>query len=730
MNEPHVSAATRLRHILAGLALALLAVLAPWAPPSARAAEGPPIRIIIEVPNDEAGRAYVDEKLIPKLGTDAKPATPSTAPDAPRSDAMDMPMMAAEELTSLRTRAETLVGAIPRVPRDIADGFGTFRAMGNRLHLPYLFLAFAFFTGCGYAMRRAAFWATRGLLQRIFDAPGVTALDRVRILGMRLSMSFFILTATLLGSIGAFLVFPWPPVFREALLSMLMVFLLYGAAVAFGRVVIAPGARFDYFRVLPISTPLAYFWFRALITFVLTAGISWAFVTVLGLIGVAATARDVIASGLFGLLVAMAITVIWLRVNKTDEPPISRMIAVVLTAALVVEWVAFSLRIPVLFWTLGVLMIAPMAMAIIRMGVRNVVRPDSLAGSDDQSTVLAWAVVVERTLRVIIVLGSVSILAKAWGFDLGAIAMGETVLTRSLRSLLRIVVVLLVADLAWQLIRALIDGHLGGPQASNAHQALVHDDTPEARRRQRLRTLLPILRNFLMVMIAAITILMILDALGIQIGPLLAGAGVVGIAIGFGAQTLVKDIISGVFYLLDDAFRVGEYIQAGSHKGTVESFSLRSVKLRHHRGPITTVPFGDLGAVQNLSRDWVIDKITIGVTYDTDLDLAKKIIKQVGKELAADPEFAPNIIEPLKMQGVEQMGDYAIQLRLKMMTRPGEQFVIRRRAYALIKKAFAENGIHFAFPTVQVSEGAGGSGLAAAAQQALEMSHKAEPKTA
>ena len=95
------------------------------------------------------------------------------------------------------------------------------------------------------------------------------------------------------------------------------------------------------------------------------------------------------------------------------------------------------------------------------------------------------------------------------------------------------------------------------------------------------------------------------------------------------------------------------------------------------------MPFGELGAVQNLSRDWVIDKITIGVTYDTDLDKAKKLIKQIGKELIADPEFAPNILEPLKMQGVEQMGDFAIQIRLKMMTRPGEQFVIRRRAYAL-----------------------------------------------
>jgi moderate conductance mechanosensitive channel len=199
---------------------------------------------------------------------------------------------------------------------------------------------------------------------------------------------------------------------------------------------------------------------------------------------------------------------------------------------------------------------------------------------------------------------------------------------------------------------------------------------------------------------------------------LIAGAGVVGLAIGFGAQTLVKDVISGMFFLLDDAFRVGEYIESGSIRGTVEAFSLRSMKLRHHRGALHTIPFGSLDKITNYSRDWVIDKMTINVTYDTDLDKAKKIIKQIGKELQADPEFAPHILETLKMQGVEQFGDFAIQIRLKMMTKPGEQFVIRRRAYAMIKKAFKANGIEFAFPTVQVA--GGGEPSAAAAQQALD----------
>jgi moderate conductance mechanosensitive channel len=183
-----------------------------------------------------------------------------------------------------------------------------------------------------------------------------------------------------------------------------------------------------------------------------------------------------------------------------------------------------------------------------------------------------------------------------------------------------------------------------------------------------------------------------------------------------------------MFYLLDDAFRVGEYIQSGNYKGTVESFSLRSVKLRHHRGPLYTVPFGMLGAVQNMSRDWVIDKFEIGVTYDTDLDKARKLIKQIGKELADDPELAPNIIEPLKMQGVEKFSDFSVQIRMKLTTLPGEQFVIRRRAYAMLKKAFDENGIKFAFPTVQVAgDTESTASSAAVARHGLEMVQTARP---
>ena len=143
------------------------------------------------------------------------------------------------------------------------------------------------------------------------------------------------------------------------------------------------------------------------------------------------------------------------------------------------------------------------------------------------------------------------------------------------------------------------------------------------------------------------------------------------------------------------------------------------MKIRHHRAALHTIPFGSLDKITNYSRDWAIDKIMVSITYDTDLDVVKRVVKEIGQQLLTDAEIAPSIMETLKMQGVEQFGDFAIQIRIKIMTKPGEQAVIRRRAYALIKKAFDAKGIKFAFPTVTVA--GGGDTNTAVAQKGLEL---------
>ena len=346
--------------------------------------------------------------------------------------------------------------------------------------------------------------------------------------------------------------------------------------------------------------------------------------------------------------------------------------------------------------SLGILLAFPLLDYWIGRAIDDVLGAGIGAGHRGAAVPLRWAMRV--LLAVLLLTGA----GELWGFHFfeWQVKLRRALLDASLDLLAAFA----VAVLGWQFIKFAIDRRLEVREVAGVR----------VEPSQRLRTLLPLARVFLVTALIATTIMLVLSALGVNIGPLLAGAGILGLAIGFGAQTLVRDIITGVFLILDDAFRVGEYILSGNYKGTVESIGLRSVKLRHHRGPIYVVPFGELRGVQNVSRDWVIMKITVGITYDSDLDKAKKLVKKLGQELAADPEFADEILVPLKMQGVEEFGDFAIEIRMKIMTKPGEkQFMIRRRAYAMIKKSFDANGIKFAFPTVQIA--GGGSDAAAAA---------------
>ncbi|MCB1460147.1 MAG: mechanosensitive ion channel family protein, partial [Nitratireductor sp.] len=155
-------------------------------------------------------------------------------------------------------------------------------------------------------------------------------------------------------------------------------------------------------------------------------------------------------------------------------------------------------------------------------------------------------------------------------------------------------------------------------------------------------------------------------------------------------------------FLFDDAFRKGEYIELGDIRGTVEKISLRSFQLRHHNGPLHTVPFGEIKQLTNYSRDWVIMKLPLRVTYDTDVDKVRKLVKKLGQQLLDHPDVGKNFIQPLKSQGVVQMEDSAMIIRVKFMTKPGDQWVTRKVVYAAIQDLFHKEGIHFANREVTV----------------------------
>ena len=164
----------------------------------------------------------------------------------------------------------------------------------------------------------------------------------------------------------------------------------------------------------------------------------------------------------------------------------------------------------------------------------------------------------------------------------------------------------------------------------------------------------------------------------------------------------MQDIISGIFFLIDDAFRVGDYIECGGTKGSVEHISLRSLKLRHPRGMVHNIPYGSMGTVTNFSRDYIITKLDIRVRYDTNVDKVRKIIKKINKALSKDEEIGPVLLGKIKSQGVREMDDSAMIMRVKFKTVPGEQFVTRREVYRLIQEHFRENGIEFAHRNVTV----------------------------
>jgi moderate conductance mechanosensitive channel len=266
--------------------------------------------------------------------------------------------------------------------------------------------------------------------------------------------------------------------------------------------------------------------------------------------------------------------------------------------------------------------------------------------------------------------------------------------------MLDVIVILFIGYIIYQVFRIWIDSKIAEETVDEAEAEL--GDEGGAGSASRLATLLPLFRGAILAVVVVSIALIVLLELGINVSPLFAGAGVVGLAVGFGAQTLVRDIFSGAFFLIDDAFRKGEYIDIGDVKGTVEKISVRSFQLRHHLGALNTIPFGEIKVLTNYSRDWVIMKLPLRVTYDTDVEKVRKLIKKLGQDLLEDPVIGENFIQPLKSQGVIEMQDSAMIIRVKFMTKPGDQWLVRKKVYEEIRALFAREGIHFAHREVTV----------------------------
>jgi small-conductance mechanosensitive channel len=260
-----------------------------------------------------------------------------------------------------------------------------------------------------------------------------------------------------------------------------------------------------------------------------------------------------------------------------------------------------------------------------------------------------------------------------------------------------------------------------GPQTTN--MGFGFDDGEEAAHvGSRLATILPVLSKILLCAFLSMAILLGLSNYGVNIAPLLAGAGIFGLAISFGSQALVRDIVSGFFFIIDDAFRIGEYIDTGRLKGTVERISLRSFRLRHQNGQVHTVPYGQLGAVTNFSRDWSTIKFNLRLARNSDLESVRKIAKRVGQEMLSDVELGGEFLAPLKLQGIADISENALILRFKFTVRPAKVSTVQREVIKRLYAAFRASKIEFATTSVVVSTDTGHdlSESAAAARVAVQ----------
>ena len=282
----------------------------------------------------------------------------------------------------------------------------------------------------------------------------------------------------------------------------------------------------------------------------------------------------------------------------------------------------------------------------------------------------------------------------------------------------RIIVILIVAWMVARVARRWVDRYVEGLVAEHVaaeEQAVTHKgmfspieeralermrefQTRSERSRQRAITLGHVLSSVLTVFVWTTAVLLVMSELGINLGPLLAGAGIAGVAISFGAQSLVRDFLSGIFIVFEDQYGVGDNVNLGEASGTIERVSLRTTRLRDIDGTLWVVPNGEIQRVANHSQLWARTVLDVDVAYDTDLEAAMVLIKDTADELWHEEDEATTILEEPEVWGIQQLGDSAISIRLTLKTEPSEQWATARVLRLRLKRAFDEAGIDIPFP--------------------------------
>ena len=304
---------------------------------------------------------------------------------------------------------------------------------------------------------------------------------------------------------------------------------------------------------------------------------------------------------------------------------------------------------------------------------------------------------VKRIFDAIIAIVALMIALGGWNIGvLGILSSGLWIAI--LKSAGTIALVLVLCILAWELSASAIARVLAEGRGEDPGS--------------RAKTLLPLMRRAILLTLVIVGGLIILSEIGVDTAPLLAGAGVLGLAVGFGSQALVRDIITGLFILIEDTIAVGDVVTVGGHTGVVEDLSIRTIRLRDLAGTVHTVPFGNVTTVENLTKDYSFALLDIGVGYREDTDAVCRVLGEIFTEIRADEAFGPHILDDIEILGVNELADSAVVIRARIRTRPVMQWSIRREFLRLAKKRFDELGIEIPFPHTTVYFGVDKDGRA------------------
>ncbi|MEZ5582549.1 MAG: mechanosensitive ion channel [Candidatus Competibacteraceae bacterium] len=289
------------------------------------------------------------------------------------------------------------------------------------------------------------------------------------------------------------------------------------------------------------------------------------------------------------------------------------------------------------------------------------------------------------------------------------------------RTAFTVAAIVLASLVIWEFTSSSIEHYLAEQERHHRTRA----------RSNRTRTLLAVARNALLIALLVGSTLLVLAELGINIAPLLAGAGVLGLAVGFGSQQLVQDIITGFLILFEDMIAVGDVIEVGGKSGLVEAVTIRNVRLRDLAGTVHIIPFSAISTVSNLTKDYAYYVFDVGVAYREDTDHVVAVLKQIGAELESDPNFANLILEPLEIFGVDAFADSAVIIKARIKTRPIQQWNVGREFNRRMKKRFDELGIEIPFPHQTLYFGVDKQGNAHAAHLQIDRNRAVrEPDTA